>query len=243
MACTASAFGQVAAAQLTGAVHDPAGAAVPGTSVTVTDVDRGASRTVVSGSAGEYSFAGLSPGLYRIVAERSGFRRLVREGVRCETGRTIRLDLALAVGEVTESVTVTGGAPLLRTATGLGQSVSAQQVLALPLNGRSFITLASLAAGVALPPGSPFPRINGGRPRTNEYLFDGISVLQPEPGQVAFLPVIDAIEDFRIETNSPPAEFSRFNGGVVNLATKAGINAFHGRSLTRRRRWRMPRAA
>src|SRR6202030_3128265 len=84
------------------------------------------------------------------------------------------------------------------------------------------------APGVALPPGTQLPRINGGRPRTNEYLFDGISVLQPEPGTVAFFPVIDAIQEFKIESNSPPAEFGRFNGGVVNLTTKAGANAFHG---------------
>src|SRR5262249_57149387 len=98
----------------------------------------------------------------------------------------------------------------------------------LPLNGRTFITLAALAPGVALPPNSPLPRINGGRPRTNEYLFDGISVLQPEPGQVAFFPVVDAIQEFKIESNSPAAEFGRFNGGVVNLTTKSGGNAFHG---------------
>ncbi len=98
----------------------------------------------------------------------------------------------------------------------------------LPLNGRSFITLAGLAPGVALPPGSSLPRINGGRPRTNEYLFDGISVLQPEPGQVAFFPNIDAIQEFKIESNSPPAEFGRFNGGVVNLTTRSGSNAFRG---------------
>ena len=78
------------------------------------------------------------------------------------------------------------------------------------------------------PPAAPFPRINGGRPRTNEYLFDGISVLQPEPGQVAFFPNIDAIQEFKIESNSPPAEFGRFNGGVVNLTTKSGSNALRG---------------
>ena len=88
--------------------------------------------------------------------------------------------------------------------------------------------LAAIAPGVALPPNSVLPRINGGRPRTNEYLFDGISVLQPEPGQVAYYPIIDAIQEFKIESNSPPAEFGRFNGGVVNLTTKSGTNAFHG---------------
>src|SRR5205823_4929508 len=86
----------------------------------------------------------------------------------------------------------------------------------------------SLSSGVALPPASSFPRINGGRPRTNEYLFDGISVLQPEPGQVAFSPIIDAIQEFKVEINSPSAEFGRFNGGVINLTTKSGTNALHG---------------
>lgn len=90
----------------------------------------------------------------------------------------------------------------------------------------------TLSAGVAQPPpttaGPSFPRINGGRPRTNEYLFDGISVLQPEPGQIAFFPIVEAIQEFKVEVNSPPAEFGRFNGGVVNLTTKSGTNDFHG---------------
>ena len=106
--------------------------------------------------------------------------------------------------------------------------VSEEKVSSLPLNGRSFVTLITLVPAVALPPGQAFPRINGGRPRTNDTLFDGISVLQPEPGQVAFFPVVDAIQEFKVETNSPPAEFGRFNGGVVNLTTKAGTNVLHG---------------
>ena len=119
-------------------------------------------------------------------------------------------------------MTVTADAPMLRADTAsLGTVVEHEQVVQLPLNGRTFIMLAALAPGVALPPNSQLPRINGGRPRTNEYLFDGISVLQPEPGQVAFFPVIDAIQEFKIESNSPPAEFGRFNGGVINLTTKS----------------------
>ena len=124
---------------------------------------------------------------------------------------------------------MTADAPLLRSDTSsLGQALDQRKIAELPLNGRSFITLAGLAPGVALPPGSSLPRINGGRPRTNEYLFDGISVLQPEPGQVAFFPNVDAIQEFKIESNSPPAEFGRFNGGVVNLTTRSGTNAWHG---------------
>jgi hypothetical protein len=101
-------------------------------------------------------------------------------------------------------------------------------VVALPLNSRNFINLTTIAPGVALPPGTVLPRINGGRPRTNEYLYDGISALQPEPGQVAFFPIIDDIAEFTVQADNVPAEFGRFNGGVVNVATRAGNNTFHG---------------
>ena len=152
-----------------------------------------------------------------------------RAGIHLATGEKARIDFDLAVGNISEQVTVTADAPMLRADTAsLGNVVEHEQVVQLPLNGRTFITLATLAPGVALPPNTQFPRINGGRPRTNEYLFDGISVLQPEPGQVAFFPVIDAIQEFKIESNSPPAEFGRFNGGVINLTTKSGTNVFHG---------------
>src|SRR5205085_3944991 len=117
-----------------------------------------------------------------------------------------------------ETVTVTTEPPALRTErAAISETIAGATAEALPLNGRVFVTLAGLAPGVALPPGSLFPRINGGRPRTNEYLFDGISVLQPEPGQVAFFPVIDAIQELRIDSNSPPAEFGRFTAAFANF--------------------------
>ena len=222
---------QIGAGALAGDVVDQAGAAVPGATVTVTAVGTSLSRTVVTSQNGGYVVPGLAPGSYRVRVELSGFRPLTREGIRLATGETVRLDLQLELGALTEAITVTADAPLLRSETsGLGHVVDNRRVVDLPLNGRSFITLASLVPGVALPPppAAPLPRINGGRPRTNEYLFDGISVLQPEPGQVAFFPNVDAIQEFKIESNSPPAEFGRFNGGVVNLTTKSGSNAFRG---------------
>jgi len=228
---TAPTAAQIGGGAIAGYVVDQAGARVPGATVTVTAVATNLSRTAVTGEEGTYVFSGLAPGVYRILIESSGFRPLIRESLRLATGETVRIDLRLDVGAVTEAVTVTADAPLLRSGTsGLGHLVDNRKVVDLPLNGRSFITLAALVPGVAVPPApaAPFPRINGGRPRTNEYLFDGISVLQPEPGQVAFFPNIDAIQEFKIESNSPPAEFGRFNGGVVNLTTKAGTNAFRG---------------
>ena len=220
---------QVGAGTIAGRVVDGSAAAVPGASVTATAVGTRRIRASVTGADGAYAVPGLPPGEYRLDVAMPGFRPLVRAGVQVTTGETIGVDLRLEVGGQAEAVTVTGDAPLLRAGTsGLGHVVEHGRVVDLPLNGRSFITLAALAPGVALPPDSSLPRINGGRPRTNEYLFDGISVLQPEPGQVAFFPIIDAIQEFKIESNSPPAEFGRFNGGVVNLTTKSGANAFHG---------------
>ncbi len=222
---------QIGSGTLTGNISDQAGAAVPGVAVTVTATSTGLSRTSVTAPDGRYTFQGLAPGTYRLLVELSGFRPVARDGVRLPTGETVRLDVGLTLSERREALTVTADAPLLRSETlSLGQVIDNRKVVDLPLNGRSFISLASLAPGVALPPppASPLPRINGGRPRTNEYLFDGISVLQPEPGQVAFFPNIDAIQELKIESNSPPAEFGRFNGGVVNLTTKAGSNALRG---------------
>ena len=202
---------------------------MPGATVTIVHVATNQTRTLVTNAAGLYTASGLIPGEYLIRVELPGFRTIVRSGMRLETGETARLDLDLSVGGVDETVIVNADTPVVQTErASLGQVVDQERIVQLPLNGRMFVSLGALAPGVALPPGSQLPRINGGRPRTNEYLYDGISVLQPEPGQVAFFPVIDAIQEFRIESNSPSAEFGRFNGGVINLVTKSGSNAYHG---------------
>lgn len=227
--CSIGVEAQVGSAALRGDVRDQAGSAVPGVSVTVTAIDHGRSQTVVTDSRGSYIVPRLSPGSYQVRVELSGFRPFTRRGVGLATGETVRLDFQLEVGGLAEAVTVRADASLIRgESSALGHVVDNTKVVQLPLNGRNFIVLAGLVPGVALPPNSLLPRINGGRPRTNEYLFDGISVLQPEPGQVAIYPNVDAIQEFRIESNSPPAEFGRFNGGVVNLTTKSGSNLVRG---------------
>jgi hypothetical protein len=220
---------QVGAGEISGLVRDQDGAAVPGATITVTDTRTNLERVVVTADGGVYTAGSLAPGEYRVAVELAGFKPVRREGVRLATGEKARIDFDLTIGGIQEEVTVVADAPVVREATAsLGTVVENEQVVQLPLNGRLFIMLAAIAPGVALPPNSVLPRINGGRPRTNEYLFDGISVLQPEPGQVAYYPIVDAIQEFKIESNSPPAEFGRFNGGVVNLTTKSGGNAFHG---------------
>ncbi|MBO0862927.1 MAG: carboxypeptidase regulatory-like domain-containing protein, partial [Chloracidobacterium sp.] len=227
------ALGQAAQAELTGEARDGSGSGVAQAKITVTQSETGEITKTTSGKDGVYTVTNLRPGLYTVTVEAQGFRRFVQEGVRLTTGERIRLDAALTVGEVNEEVKVSADASLLRTESGsLGQVIRNRRIVDLPLNGRNFFSLITLAPGVATPPptsaGPSFPRINGGRPRVNEFLYDGISSLQPEPGQVAFNPVIDAVQEFKIEVNSPSAEFGRFNGGVVNLTTKSGSNDLHG---------------
>lgn len=223
-----AATAQTGHAELIGEVTDQTGAGIPVATITVTETRTGQRFKVIC-SSGAYSISKLKPGVYSFAVEAIGFKRFQQNGVVLATGERVRLDFTLTPGDIAEIVTVSADASLLRSeSSSLGQVVSQHKIVSLPLNGRSFIQLATLSPGVAAPPGSAFPRLNGGRPRVNEYLFDGVSVLQPEPGQVAFFPVIDSIQEFKVETNNPSAEFGRFNGGVINLTTKSGTNEVHG---------------
>lgn len=221
-------FAQIAGS-LKGRVADAAHAGVPRAQVVVTQTSTNVSRTGMTSDSGDYAFDQLLPGSYSVDVTAQGFGHLKREGVTIVTGTTVNVDLTLSVGAGSETVTVHADAPLLQSQTSnIQTTIPGPTVVALPLNGRNFVQLATLAPGVSLPPGTLLPRINGGRPRTNEYLFDGISALQPEPGQVAFFPIVDDIQEFTIEANNVPAEFGRFNGGVVNLSTRSGSNTIHG---------------
>jgi hypothetical protein len=228
LALAGPAHAQVTAA-LQGRIADPSGAAIPNAQVTLTDASTNIRQQTLSSSAGDYIFTALNPGAYRLDISAPGFERLSRSGITATVGQTTSADLTLTVGSDTQTVQVTADVPLLQSAqSDIETHIPGNTVVALPLNSRNFINLSQLAPGVELPPGTVLPRINGGRPRTNEYLFDGISALQPEPGQVAFFPIVDGIQEFTVEADNVPAEFGRFNGGVVNVATRAGTGTFHG---------------
>jgi hypothetical protein len=222
-------FGQAGSGELTGQVLDPAGAAVAQARVTATSTATGVSLSTVTTGSGNYSFLYLNPGSFTVDVLADDFKAERRENVMVETGQRIRLDLILVIGSNAEVVVVSADdLPLQSASSDVETVIHGEAVPAMPLNGRNFVQLATFAPGVELPQGTQLPRINGGRPRTNEYLFDGISALQPEPGQVAYFPIVDDIQEFNIETNAVPAEFGRFNGGVINLTTKAGTDALHG---------------
>ena len=223
-----SAHAQVRAG-LQGRVLDASGAAVAEARIELIETATNVRLRTTSSSTGDYVFSNLNPGEYRLEVSAASFKNLVRTRVTIAIGQTAGVDLVMPTGGDGETVTISSAPPLLQSQTSnIQTNLPGNTVVAMPLNARNFVQLTTLAPGVALPPGTLLPRINGGRPRTNEYLYDGISALQPEPGQVVFFPIVDDIEEFTVEANNVPAEFGRFNGGVVNVATRSGSNDIHG---------------
>jgi hypothetical protein len=216
-------------ADIRGRVLDSSGGVIPNATVKLIQSDTKMHLVTTSSSSGYYFFTSVTPGTYQLDVSASGFQHLTRTGVTAIVGQTVSADLVLIIGGSQQTIKVTAAAPLLQSETSnVETNIPGSIVIAMPLNTRNFVQLATLAPGVELPPGTLLPRINGGRPRTNEYLFDGISALQPEPGQVVYFPIIDDIQEFTVEANNVGAQFGRFNGGVINVATRTGSNAFHG---------------
>ncbi|WP_321476943.1 TonB-dependent receptor [uncultured Paludibaculum sp.] len=216
-------------AELFGVINDSSGLPVAQAVVRLTNTGTNLASTQSTRTDGVYQFLALQAGSYRVTVEKPGFAPLQRDGILLRVGDRLDIPLALKVGDSSQTVEVTAAAPLLQSNRGsVSFMVEQQKVVTLPLDGRNFVPLIALSPGVTLPPGNLLPRVNGSRPRVSEYIYDGISVLQPEPGQVAFYPIIDAVDEFRVETNSYSAEYGRSNGGVIMVNQKAGSNELHG---------------
>ena len=216
----AAAWGQ---ASLRGTVTDPTGAVVRGASAVLTRTDAFAQTSTTTDAVGEFQFSGLTSGPYELRVEAKGFKIFTRVGLNLES-ETNRLNVSLELGVVTGDVFV----DLSMEKTSVSFNLDQKKIPALPLDGRNFVPLIALSPGVSLPPGSTLPRFNGSRPRTSEYIYNGISVLQPEPGQVPFFPIIDAIQNVQVQTANAPAEYGRSNGGVIVVTQRAGTNDLHG---------------
>ncbi len=216
-------------AEFFGAILDPSGRAVPQATIEAEDQATMVRHSAASDARGEYRILGLPAGQYVLTVEQPGFRTHRQSGITLRLGDRTEVDVKLELGRPSQTIDVTAAAPLLQTASGeVSQNVDQQKISTLPLDGRNFIPLVTLAPGVALPNGSFLPRINGSRPRTNEYLYDGISVLQPEPGQVVYYPIVDGMAEFKLNINSYSPEYGRSNGGTVMVIGKSGSNQFHG---------------
>jgi hypothetical protein len=228
-----------------GTVSDSSGGAVSGAVVTVKNLGTNLSRTASTDEQGSYAVTLLPVGAYSVMAQATGFRLFLRERIELEVQAKLRVDVKLEVGEVTERVIVTTEVPQVDTASStLGKLVEERRILELPLNGRNFLQLGVLQAGVVPPPpginmlgsgtnntpgGTAFNfSVNGQRITSNNHLLDGVNNVEPFSGAAMVVPSPDSLREFRILTNAYTAEFGRAGGSIVTVITKNGTNQYHG---------------
>jgi len=234
----ATASAQVDTGTILGTVRDPDGAVVPQAKVVLTNKGTGVSQTAETDADGRFIFTPLKTGAYQVEVEAVGFKKALRTGVELNIQEQAVVDFGLQTGDLSQTVEVTAEATLLQTTeSSVGQAVSGQAINNLPLNGRDWTYLARLSAGVNIPqPGARAAgqfAANGTRPAQNNYLIDGID---NNTSSVDFLngtayvikPPVDAIGEFKIQTNAFSAEFGRAGGAVLNATMKSGTNDFHG---------------
>ncbi|MCZ2146445.1 MAG: TonB-dependent receptor [Bryobacterales bacterium] len=224
-------------ATVSGQITDPGGTAVPEAGVTVLNMRTGARTTTSTNERGFYTIPFLQPGDYNISVESKGFQTVTRPAVKLDVDQVARIDFALQLGTITESVSVVGGAPLLDAATSsLSQQIENKTIVTLPLNGRDYAQLIVLGAG-AVP--DSYSRatngfnLNGSRTFQNSIQLDGIDNLNRIMGidtatVSALKPSIDALQEFKVETANYSAEYGQAAGGVISASIKSGTNALHG---------------
>ncbi len=233
---------------INGVVRDRGQAVVTGAKVQVTNIKTNFSHETTTGSDGSYHFLALPVGIYKISASASGFQLYNATDITVQVNDELRIDITLQVGTISEHVDVSASAVHVETEnTQLGGVVTSKQMLALPLNGRSYLDLLSLQAGVAPDtagtllgstqsdrpvsgyignPGNV--SVNGQRETANAFLVNGGDVSEGRNLGAGLVPNLDSVEEFRLITNSFDAEYGKFSGAVMNAITKSGTNGFHG---------------
>ncbi len=236
----AQSYTQTATATVTGTVADSQSALIVGAEIVIRNVATGLARTATSAQDGSYTVPSLPPGEYEVGASMGGFRSELRKNVVLQVDQQVRLDFVLQVGNTSEQVTVEAIASQVQTETAsLGQVVNNKTITDLPLNGRQFLQLASLAPGVATSVSynarQPGMRgalsnisVNGTRPEFNNYLLDGLTNVDGNYNLMVTSPSVDTVQEFKIQTSTYSAEFGRSVGAQINAVTKSGSNAFHG---------------
>ncbi len=238
----ANAFADVTGSIL-GTVRDSSQAVVAGAQVVALNIDTNFSKESVSSADGEYRILALPAGNYKVTATAQGFEQFVSTGIVLTVNGQLRVDVNLQVGSVQQAVSVEANPVQVETeSTQLGQVIDSKKMLSLPLNGRSFIDLLGLQAGVAPTTSGSIQQdrpvsgilsagnvsVNGGRETANAFLVNGGDVSEGRNNGAGLIPVIDSIQEFRLITNSFDAEYGKFSGSVMNAITKSGTNGFHG---------------
>lgn len=221
---------------IVGTVTDPTGAVVPQATVSVQNQETNATRTRQTSLRGDYTTPLLPPGLYQVVVEAPGFRRAIFRDIELNVDQTVRVDVELQLGLITDEVIVSGVGPLIQTDTSsLGHIVGEKKISELPLNERRFLSFALLVPGVQLPAdGSSQSQeggaisVNGAREQSNTFLLDGVDNNDQAINQWVALPPMEAIHEFKVQSSNSSAEFGRTGGAQINILLKSGTNDFHG---------------
>jgi hypothetical protein len=233
---------------ISGTVRDPGQAVVAGAQVRIVNVQTNVSQETTTGSDGSYHFLALQPGAYKVTVTATGFQTYTNSGITLQVNDQLRADVTLQVGTVAEHVDVSASAAHVETEnTQLGDVIDSKKMLALPLNGRSYLDLLGLQAGVAPTtagtllgstasdrPVSGYitnagnVSVNGQRETANAFLVNGGDVSEGRNLGAGLVPNLDSVEEFRLITNSFDAEYGKFSGAVMNAITKSGTNGFHG---------------
>ncbi|MGH9667963.1 MAG: carboxypeptidase regulatory-like domain-containing protein, partial [Bryobacteraceae bacterium] len=217
---------------------------MPSAEIVLANTATGVRRGTTSNDAGNYLFLSVSPGHYTLEARHAGFQTLHVEPFVLEVNQTATFDLQMEVGQVQQSVEVTATGEAIQASTAeLGSVVGQKQVIDLPLNGRNFTQLLTLTPGaspanVSQNSGGGFasysvgvvayPAFNGQSNRSNLFLLDGVFDTSPDTSVYDVPPIVDAIQEFKVQTHNDQAEFGLATGGIINVVTKSGTNGFHG---------------
>ena len=236
-------WAQSATGSISGVVRDESGAVIPGANVTVTNVDTGISRSVVTDSAGRYRVTSLIPSMYQVQAQVAGFETTVRRGIQLTVASDLEINMVLRVGQVAQQTVVTAEAPLVQTLTGaVSGLVDDRAIRDLPLNGRSMDQLIALQSsapqirmrGTTVAVGGASYVVGGARDQSNQFLMDGTEMIGAGSrsltpgGALAINMGVEAIREFVVLGSSYSAAYGKKGGGVINMATRSGTNAFHG---------------
>jgi hypothetical protein len=241
LALAGSTTAQEFRATVKGQVVDSSKASLPGATVTVRNQDTNEVATATTNNDGNYTIPFLRPGTYTLTVEMSGFQKYSRTDMRLEVGQVAQVNAQLGVGGLTENVNVSAEAPLLDTSNAnRGTVIDSARIAELPLQSRSPMALAVLVAGVNYNAQAIYLRpfdngaladwsMNGGQNRNNEFLLDGAPNNANQGGNnIAYVPPAEAVQEFKVSTNSYDAQYGRTAGGVVNMSLKSGTNNFHG---------------
>lgn len=239
----APAWAQTTTGSISGTITDESKAVLPGATVTITNTQTGAARTLTADDRGRYRAFNLPPATYSVSVELQGFSATSRKEVEVTIGSDVLVDLAMKVGAVSETITVTGEVTMLDTrATAVGGLVSTKQIAELPLNGRNFMQLATLQPGVVVSRGTARDftggyagtqlSVGGARPEHTGFFMDGTNIADVSdkaPSSTAgVLLGVDTVQEFSVQTHGYSAEFGRAAGGIVSAVTKSGTNALRG---------------